>query len=68
MDHRETQSLAQPLGGKKWFGGSSESRLIHTAARVRYSDTDVLTCVKTPDAAGLHIFEADGNLEAASVR
>src|SRR3984893_6159579 len=70
MDHGETQSLAlaQLLGGKKWFGGSPERRLIHTAARVCYSDTDVLTCVKTPDAAGLHIFEADGNLEAPSVR
>src|ERR1700730_10747224 len=70
IDHGETQSLAlaQLLGGKKWFGGSPERRLIHTVARVRYSDTDILASVKAPDAAGDYIFEADGNLEAASVR
>src|ERR1700732_571136 len=70
MDHGETQSLAlaQLLGGKKRFGGSPERRLIHTAARVRYSNAHILACVKVPDAAGLYIFTPDGNLEAASVR
>ena len=70
IDHRETQSraLSQLLGGKKWFGGSPECRLIHPDSRVRYSDTYVLACVKAPDAAGLSIFTPDSNFEAASVR
>src|SRR6202040_1525260 len=69
MDHGETQSraLSQLLGGKKWFRGSPERRLIHTDSRVRYSDTFILACVKAPDVAGLYIFAPDSNLEVASV-
>src|SRR5947209_1005953 len=70
MDHVETQSraLSQLLGGKKWFGGAPERRLIHTGAGVGYSDTNVLACVEAPDPAGLYTFAPGSNFEAASVR